>query len=112
LRGAISSRNLREALAISALRGALFLELLPLLPAPFLAATAAGLAWRERIRTLQGYASPAAAFAARQAMGGGILSLVLVSTTPLPLPFWMIYPAILAALLGQFLYLANLPPRI
>jgi hypothetical protein len=110
--GAIPRRSLQDTLAISALRGAIFLEILPLLPVPFLAAAAAGLAWRERIRTLKGYASPAAAFAARQTMGGGILGLILISATPLPLPFWAIYPAILAALLGEFLYLANLPPRL
>jgi hypothetical protein len=85
---------------------------LPVSLASFTAAVLAAILVRERLRFGTGYASPTVSFLAKRVAEGAILVFFLLTFSPFPLPYWTFYPALGAAALGAFGYVANLPLRL
>jgi hypothetical protein len=76
------------------------------------AAFAAGLLVRERLRLGTAYASPTVSFLAKRLGEAAAVLFFAWNVTPLPLPYWVVYPAMAAAMAGTFGYVANLPLRL
>jgi hypothetical protein len=72
----------------------------------------AALLVRERLRFGTGYASPTVSFLAKRVAEAAVLVFFLLTFSPFPLPYWTFYPALGAAALGTFGYVANLPLRL
>jgi hypothetical protein len=72
----------------------------------------AALLVRERLRFGTGYASPTVSFLAKRVAEAAVLVFFLLTFSPFPLPYWTLYPALGAAAMGTFGYVANLPLRL
>ncbi len=86
--------------------------LLPLFLASLAAAFLPGALLRERLRFGTAYASPSVSFLAKRLAEGGLLVLFVWSFSPLPLPYWVFYPALGGVAMGTATYVANLPLRL
>jgi len=106
------SGTLRAGLAVSQVRIATLLRLVPIAAAFLLAGGLAGAVFRERIRHARGYASPTAAFVARGLVCGGLLLAILFGLTSVALPYWLPYMAVMGASVGSCLYVSNLPIKL
>jgi len=71
-----------------------------------------GLLLRERLRFGTAYASPSVSFLAKRLAEGGLLVFFVWSFSPLPLPYWVFYPALGGVSIGTAAYVANLPLRL
>jgi hypothetical protein len=76
------------------------------------AAIAAGALVRERLRLGTTYASPTVSFLSKRLGEATAVLFFAWNFTPLPLPYWVFYPAMAAAMAGAFGYVANLPLRL
>jgi hypothetical protein len=86
--------------------------LAPFLPLFLTAAVAAGMLLRERLRHGTTYASPTVSFLSKRLGEAAAVLFLAWNVTPLPLPYWVFYPAMAAAMAGAFGYVANLPLRL
>ena len=71
-----------------------------------------GLLLRERLRFGTAYASPSVSFLAKRLAEGSFLVFFVWSFSPLPLPYWVFYPALGGVTMGTAVYVANLPLRL
>jgi hypothetical protein len=76
------------------------------------AAVAAGILLRERLRLGTTYASPTVSFLSKRLGEAAAVLFFAWNFTPLPLPYWVFYPAMAAAMAGALGYVANLPLRL
>jgi hypothetical protein len=76
------------------------------------ASLATGLLFRERLRWGQSYASPSVSFLAKRSAECALFAFLLWSLSPLPLPYWGLYPVLGVLALGGMGYVANLPLRL
>lgn len=76
------------------------------------AAVAAGILLRERLRLGTTYASPTVSFLAKRLGEAAAVLFIAWNFTPLPLPYWVFYPAMAASMAGALGYVANLPLRL
>jgi hypothetical protein len=72
----------------------------------------AGLVLRERLRLGSSYASPSVSFLAKRLAEGAFLVFFVWSFSPLPLPYWALYPLLGGLTIGATTYVANLPLRL
>jgi hypothetical protein len=76
------------------------------------AAVAVGMLLRERLRLGTAYASPTVSFLSKRLGEAAVVLFIAWNFTPLPLPYWVFYPAMAAAMAGALGYVANLPLRL
>jgi hypothetical protein len=110
--GGDRSRQVHAGLLASAFHLEAVLRILPVTLILALAGVSAGLVFRERMRDLEGYASPTAAGLATGAVGAGALWMTLFALSPIPVSYGWLYLASAALSLGGSLYVANLPLKL
>jgi hypothetical protein len=110
--GGDRSRQVHAGLLASALHGSAVLRILPVTALLALLGVSAGLVFRERMRTMEGYASPTAAGLATGSVGTGILWMTLFALSPVPASYGWLYLASAGIALGGSLYVANLPLKL
>ncbi len=106
------SELMKAGVVTSALHLEATLRILPATALLVLAGVCAGLAFRERLRDHEGYASPTAAGLAQVAVGTGVFWLALFSASPIPASHAWLYVFSILTSLGGALYAANLPLRL
>ena len=72
----------------------------------------AGALLRERLHWGTTYASPTLSFLSKRAGVAAHLVFFVWSLAPVPLPYWIVYPALLCAMAAGLGYVANLPLRL
>ena len=79
----------------------------------FLGVSALGGAFlRERLHLGSAYASPAASFVSKRIGEAAVVVFFLWSFAPLPLPYWVFYPALVSTMISILTYVSNLPLRL
>lgn len=72
----------------------------------------AGAFLRERLHLGTAYASPTVSFLSKRSGEAALLGFFLWSFAPVPLPYWLFYPALFSSMAATLGYVANLPLRL
>ena len=67
---------------------------------------------RERLHLGTAYASPTVSFLSKRSGEVALLVFFLWSFAPVPLPYWIFFPAMFVAMIATLGYVANLPLRL
>lgn len=103
---------LRSAKTLIARRITVSTALLPFWLVFLAVSSLGGAVLRERLHLGSAYASPAASFISKRICEAALVVFFLWSFAPLPLPYWLFYPALLSAMISALTYVANLPLRL
>lgn len=103
---------LRSARTLIARRLTISTALLPFWIIILGVSSLAGAVLRERLHLAPAYASPAVSFISKRIGEAALIVFFLWSFAPLPLPYWVFYPALLSAMISILTYVANLPLRL
>jgi len=74
--------------------------------------TVGGALLRERLHLGTAYASPTVSFLSKRVGEAALLVYFLWSFAPIPLPYWVFYPALFSAMVAALGYIANLPLKL
>jgi hypothetical protein len=108
----VGEEALRSARTLIARRLTISTALLPFWILFLGVSSLAGAVLRERLHLAPAYASPAASFISKRIAETALVVFFLWSFAPLPLPYWVFYPALLSAMISVMTYIANLPLRL
>lgn len=108
----LGEETMRPARTLIARRVAVSASLLPLWIAFFAVSVLCGAILRERLHLGSGYASPTASFVAKRIGELAVVVFFLWSFAPVPLPYWLFYPVLVATMISTTAYVANLPLRV
>lgn len=107
-----SLSSFRSARELIARRMAVSRDLLPFWVVFFLISILGGSLFRERLHGGTAYASPTVSFLSKRSGEAALLVFFLWSFAPIPLPYWVFYPALTTTMIATIGYVANLPLRI
>jgi hypothetical protein len=103
---------LQSAEKLMARRLAVSRDLLPFWVVFLAISILAGSLLRERLHQGNSYASPTLSFICKRFGEASLIVFFLWSFAPVPLPYWVFYPALLSTMVATVGYVANLPLRL